>query len=136
MYINFLTAEIGSRQKILGQEAMRPHLGNRPMGNVSAIGEAGTHCPITASEKYIKISKHDICLDVPTQQENNKNNKNKCLPFHNRFYLERINFYKACNRHELRKTKFMANYKQNSWKTKNLNFSWGQILAFFISYLQ
>ena len=41
MYINFLTAEIGNRQKIHGQEAMRPHLGNRPTGNVSAIGEAG-----------------------------------------------------------------------------------------------
>ena len=23
----------------------------------------------TASEKYIKISKHDFCLDVPTQQK-------------------------------------------------------------------
>ena len=68
--VNFLTVEIGSRQKILGQEAMRPHLGNRPTGNVSAIGEAGTRCPVnTASKNYIKISKHDFCLDVPTQQK-------------------------------------------------------------------
>ena len=51
-------------------------------------------------------------------------------------YLERINFYKACNRHELPKTKFMGNYKQKSCETKILNFLWGQILTFFISHLQ
>ena len=45
--VNFLREEIGIRQKILGQEAMRPHLGNRPTGNVSTIGEAGTHCPLS-----------------------------------------------------------------------------------------
>ena len=55
MYINFLTAEIGFRQKILGQEAMRPHLGNRPTGNVSAIGEGGTHCPIPRARNTSKI---------------------------------------------------------------------------------
>ena len=30
----------------------------------------------------------------------------------------------------------MANYKKKTCKTKNLNFSWGQILAFFISKMQ
>ena len=55
MYIHFLTAEIGSRQKILGQEAMRPHLGNRPTGNVNAIGEAGTHCPIPRARNTSKF---------------------------------------------------------------------------------
>ena len=40
------------------------------------------------------FSKHDFCLDVPTQQKIKKINK-KCLPFHNRFYLVRINFYKV-----------------------------------------
>ena len=69
MYINFLTAEIGSRQKILGQEAMKSHLGNKPTGNVSAIVEAEKSLSNTASEKYIKISKRNFCLDVPTQQK-------------------------------------------------------------------
>ena len=55
IYINFLTAEIGSRQKILGQKAVRPHLGNRPTGNVNAIGEAGTHCPIPRARNTSKF---------------------------------------------------------------------------------
>ena len=41
--VNFLTAEIGIRQKILGQEAMRPHLDNRPTDNISAIGAFRGH---------------------------------------------------------------------------------------------
>ena len=53
--VNFLTAEIGIWQKILGQEAMRPHLGNRPTGNVSTIGEAGTHCPIPRARNTSKF---------------------------------------------------------------------------------
>ena len=55
MYINFLTAEIGNREKINRQEAMRPHLGNRPTGNVSAIGEAETHCPIPRARNTSKF---------------------------------------------------------------------------------
>ena len=136
MYINFLTAEIGIRQKILGQEAMRPHLGNRPTGNVRRNRRSRNSLSNTASEKYIKISNTRFLSGCSDTTENNKNNKNKCLPFHNRFYLVRINFYKACSRYELPKTKLMANYKQKSWKTKNLNYSWEQILAFFISHLQ
>ena len=44
MYINFLIAEIGNRQKILGKEARRARLGNRPTGNIIAIGQAETRC--------------------------------------------------------------------------------------------
>ena len=50
--VNILTAEIGIRQKILEQEAMRPHLGNVPTGNISAIGEAGTHVQYREREIY------------------------------------------------------------------------------------
>ena len=53
--VNFLTAEIGIWQKILWQEAMRPHLGNRPTGNVSTIGEARTHCPISRARNTSKF---------------------------------------------------------------------------------
>ena len=71
MYINFLTAEIGSRQKILGQEAMRPHLGNRPTGNVSAIGEAGTHCPIPRARNTSKFQNTIFVwmFQISTQQK-------------------------------------------------------------------
>ena len=53
--VNFLKAEIGIWQKILGQEAMRPHLGNRPTGSVSTIGEAGTDCPISRARNTSKF---------------------------------------------------------------------------------
>ena len=71
MYINFLTAEIGIRQKILGQEAMRPHLGNRPTGNVSAIGEAGTHCPIPRARNTSKFQNAIFVwmFQISTQQK-------------------------------------------------------------------
>ena len=133
--VNLLTAKIGIWQKILRQEAMRPHLGNRPTGSVSTMGEAGTHCPISRARNTSKFQT-TIFVWMSGCSNATENNKNKCLPFHNRLYLVRINFYKVCNRHDLPKTKYMANYKQKSWKTKNLNFSWGQIFAFFISHLQ
>ena len=69
MYINFLTAEIGNRQKILGQEAMRPHLGNRPTGNVSAIGEAETHCPTPRARNKSKFQNTIFVWMFPTQQK-------------------------------------------------------------------
>ena len=69
--LNFLTAKIGNRQKILGQEAMRPHLGNRLAGNVSAIGEAGTHYPIPRARNTSKFQNAIFVwmFQISTQQK-------------------------------------------------------------------
>ena len=71
---------------------MRPHQGNRPTGNVSAIGEAWNSLSNTASEKYIKISKHNFCLDVPTQQKVIKKIKINAYHFITDFILRELIF--------------------------------------------
>ena len=107
-----MTAEIGSRQ-ILGQEAMKPHLGNRPR------------------EIYTSKFQTQFLSGCSDTTENNLKNKNKCLPFHNRFYLERFNFYKAYNRHELSKRKLMANYKQKKLQNNKFKLFVGTNFSIF-----
>ena len=103
---------------------MRPHLGNRPTGNVNAIGEAGTHCPIPRARNTSKFQNAIFSLDVPTQQKIIKIN---AYHFITDYILRELIFIRHVTDTNLPKRKFMANYNKKSCKTKNLNFSWAQI---------
>ena len=129
MYINFLTAEIGIRQKILGQEAMRLHLGNRPTGNVGAIEEAGTHCPIPWARNTSKFQNTIFVwmFQISTQQKIIKKIILNAYHFITDYILRELIFIRHVTDTNLPKRKFMANYNKKSCKTKNLNFSWAQI---------
>ena len=68
------------------------------------MGEAGTHCPIPRARNTSKFQNTFLsgCSELVHATENNKiiNKIMNAYHFLTDFvYLERINFYKACNRH-------------------------------------
>ena len=120
MYIHFLTAEIGSRQKILGQETMRPNLGNRPTGNVNAIGEAGTHCPRPRARNILKFQNAIFVwmFQISTQKKIIIKIILNAYHFITDYILRELIFIRHVTDTNLPKRKFMANYNKKVAKQK------------------
>ena len=99
------------------------------------MGEAGNHCPIPRAKNTSKFQNAIFIwmFQISTQQ---KKIILHAYHFITDYVLRELIFTRHVTDTNLPKRKFMANYNKKSCKTKNLNFSWAQILTFFVSHLQ